>query len=189
MVVPAAAVVATNLPRCADLHPVCPLPSRPSLARTYAWSHMCLQLGEDVGGIEVPEISEDMLAEERRLEAESAKKAETEQAKDLDSLKGLSKDDKVARLNKLLEKSIAYSEFLANKIKKGGDGVVDVQDGSVAGPGLKQPRLVQGSMRPYQLVGVHWLVGLYENGLNGILGDEMGLGKVIRAGTVFRAHF
>ena len=36
-------------------------------------------------------------------------------------------------------------------------------------------------MRPYQLIGVHWLVGLYENGLNGILGDEMGLGKTVQS--------
>ena len=30
-------------------------------------------------------------------------------------------------------------------------------------------------------MGVHWLVGLYENGLNGILGDEMGLGKTVQS--------
>jgi ATP-dependent DNA helicase len=65
----------------------------------------------------------------------------------------LSQDGKVARLNELLKKSIAYSEFLANKIKKEGEeGVVDVQDGSVSGPGLRQPTLIQGKMRPYQLV-------------------------------------
>ena len=28
---------------------------------------------------------------------------------------------------------------------------------------------------------MHWLVGLYENGLNGILGDEMGLGKTVQS--------
>ena len=83
----------------------------------------------------------------------------------------------VERLEQLLKKSIAYSEFLANKIKKEGEeGTVKVADGSVTGTGLSQPKLIQGKMRPYQLIGVHWLVGLYENGLNGILGDEMGLG-------------
>jgi ATP-dependent DNA helicase len=42
---------------------------------------------------------------------------------------------------------------------------------------LPQPQAITGGeMRDYQLVGVHWLTGLYENGLNGILGDEMGLG-------------
>ena len=50
------------------------------------------------------------------------------------------------------------------------------------GVALPQPDLVTGgTMRPYQLVGMHWLVGLYENGLNGILGDEMGLGKTIQS--------
>jgi SNF2 family DNA or RNA helicase len=88
----------------------------------------------------------------------------------------------VERLDSLLQKSVAYSEFLANKIKKEGDeGTVAVNDGAVLGTGLSQPKLIQGTMRPYQLVGVHWLVGLYENGLNGILGDEMGLGKTVQS--------
>lgn len=88
----------------------------------------------------------------------------------------------VQRLESLLSKSVAYSEFLANKIKKEGEeGTVAVADGSVKGTGLRQPKLIKGEMRPYQLVGVHWLVGLYENGLNGILGDEMGLGKTVQS--------
>tara|TARA_B110001452_G_scaffold210850_1_gene181286 strand:- start:969 stop:2966 length:1998 start_codon:yes stop_codon:yes gene_type:complete len=88
----------------------------------------------------------------------------------------------VARLEQLLSKSIAYSEFLADKIKTEEQGAIKVNDGSVKGPGLPQPKLVTGGeMRPYQLVGVHWLVGLYENGLNGILGDEMGLGKTVQS--------
>jgi len=52
----------------------------------------------------------------------------------------------------LLEKSIAYSSFLANKIKKEGEGAIAVNDGNVKGPGLPQPKLVNGNMRPYQLV-------------------------------------
>lgn len=32
---------------------------------------------------------------------------------------------------------------------------------------------IKGEMRPYQLEGLNWLIGLYENGLNGILADEM----------------
>jgi len=59
----------------------------------------------------------------------------------------------VERLEHLLSKSIAYSEFLADKIKKEGEGAVAVKDGSVKGPGLPQPKLVSGGqMRPYQLV-------------------------------------
>jgi ATP-dependent DNA helicase len=39
--------------------------------------------------------------------------------------------------------------------------------------------LTGGTLRNYQLVGMNWLVSLYENGVNGILADEMGLGKTI----------
>ena len=89
----------------------------------------------------------------RRLQEESEREASKAAKKDMENLKGLSKKDKVQRLNDLLAKSIAYSEFLANKIKKEGeDGVVEVQDGAVSGPGLSQPKLVKGNMRPYQLV-------------------------------------
>ena len=39
--------------------------------------------------------------------------------------------------------------------------------------------LMQGEMRDYQLRGVRWLISLYQNGLNGILADQMGLGKTV----------
>ncbi|VDK63136.1 unnamed protein product, partial [Onchocerca ochengi] len=42
------------------------------------------------------------------------------------------------------------------------------------------PYLVKGALREYQMVGLDWLVTLYDNGLNGILADEMGLGKTIQ---------
>jgi ATP-dependent DNA helicase len=35
-------------------------------------------------------------------------------------------------------------------------------------------------MRDYQLKGVKWLISLYQNGLNGILADQMGLGKTVQ---------
>ncbi len=47
---------------------------------------------------------------------------------------------------------------------------------------LAQPEcLVGGTLKPYQLLGLEWLVSLYNNGLNGILADEMGLGKTIQS--------
>ena len=35
-------------------------------------------------------------------------------------------------------------------------------------------------MRDYQLHGLNWLIKLYENGINGILADQMGLGKTLQ---------
>lgn len=44
---------------------------------------------------------------------------------------------------------------------------------------FRQPRLVTGTkLRDYQLEGVAWMAGLHENGISGILADDMGLGKV-----------
>ena len=49
---------------------------------------------------------------------------------------------------------------------------------------VKQPDILNaahGSMRPYQIQGLHWLANLYQNGINGILADEMGLGKTLQS--------
>ena len=128
-------------------------------------------------------ITQTMLDEEAKLEEQGQKEQERKRQKTQHALlKNYDKKQKVQRLEQLLEKSIAYSAFLAARIKSENDGAVAVKDGSVKGPALPQPKLVTGgTMRPYQLVGVHWMVGLYENGLNGILGDEMGLGKTVQS--------
>lgn len=41
-------------------------------------------------------------------------------------------------------------------------------------PGLK------GELRDYQMRGVRWLASLFVNGINGILADQMGLGKTVQ---------
>lgn len=44
---------------------------------------------------------------------------------------------------------------------------------------FQQPKLVSGTqLKDYQLEGVAWMAGLHENGISGILADDMGLGKV-----------
>ncbi len=35
-------------------------------------------------------------------------------------------------------------------------------------------------MKYYQLVGLNWMISLYESGISGILADDMGLGKTIQ---------
>ena len=44
----------------------------------------------------------------------------------------------------------------------------------------QQPAGVKAIMKPYQLLGLSFLVYLHNNGLSGILGDEMGLGKTLQ---------
>ena len=54
-------------------------------------------------------------------------------------------------------------------------------DGSTGTFLLRQPSVLQGQLRPYQLEGLNWLIRLQENGVNGILADEMGLGKTLQS--------
>ncbi len=35
------------------------------------------------------------------------------------------------------------------------------------------PDIKNGEMRDYQVRGLNWMISLYENGINGILADEM----------------
>lgn len=38
---------------------------------------------------------------------------------------------------------------------------------------IPQPEMLQATLKEYQLKGLNWLSGLYEQGINGILADEM----------------
>ena len=50
----------------------------------------------------------------------------------------------------------------------------------------EQPPLLEGgTLKGYQMVGLQWMVSLYNNKLNGILADEMGLGKTIQTIALF----
>jgi ATP-dependent helicase STH1/SNF2 len=50
----------------------------------------------------------------------------------------------------------------------------------------EQPKMIKGGqLKSYQMIGLNWLVSLYNNNLNGILADEMGLGKTIQTISLF----
>ncbi|XP_020247476.1 ATP-dependent DNA helicase DDM1 isoform X1 [Asparagus officinalis] len=49
------------------------------------------------------------------------------------------------------------------------------------------PLLTGGKLKNYQIKGVKWLISLWQNGLNGILADQMGLGKTVQT-IGFLAH-
>lgn len=46
---------------------------------------------------------------------------------------------------------------------------------------IPQPKLLNCTLKEYQVKGLNWLVNLYEQGINGILADEMGLGKTVQS--------
>lgn len=42
------------------------------------------------------------------------------------------------------------------------------------------PLLTGGRLKSYQIKGIKWMISLWQNGLNGILADQMGLGKTVQ---------
>jgi SNF2 family DNA or RNA helicase len=52
--------------------------------------------------------------------------------------------------------------------------------GTTISPTAAMLPLIQGELRQYQLKGVTWLISLWTNGMNGILADQMGLGKTVQ---------
>ncbi|KAG9247624.1 SNF2 family helicase/ATPase-like protein [Calycina marina] len=49
---------------------------------------------------------------------------------------------------------------------------------------VEQPKMLQATLKEYQLKGLNWMANLYEQGINGILADEMGLGKTVQSISV-----
>lgn len=45
---------------------------------------------------------------------------------------------------------------------------------------IEQPKILNATLKGYQIQGLTWLVNLYNQGINGILADDMGLGKTIQ---------
>lgn len=120
----------------------------------------------------------------------------------------LGTEEKLERLNTLIQRSQVYSKIIAENILQEGLGkkAQEAKNGEpsrkkrkkdikaegkdivsmLSAPSAdimkqKQPKLLSGvKLKDYQLDGMEWLITLYENGLNGILADEMGLGKTVQ---------
>lgn len=75
-----------------------------------------------------------------------------------------------------------------------GEGVEDDDDGEGGQEShvflTKQPSCIKfGTLKPYQLEGLNWMIHLAEKGLNGILADEMGLGKTLQSISILAYHY
>ena len=90
-------------------------------------------------------------------------------------------EQKRMKLEDLLRKAEAYTEFLAQRHKT----YLSTDDAANKEHKFVQPPNMSGGpeklrLREYQERGAAWLEGLCFNGLHGILADEMGLGKTIQ---------
>lgn len=69
--------------------------------------------------------------------------------------------------------------------------------GDVCWPGIRIPKQLYNRLYDYQKTGVKWMAGLHQDGIGGVCGDDMGMGKtfmtlsylggLMRAGTIRNA--
>ena len=157
---------------------------------------------DDLQGAALTGLDDHAIAAEAELAAareamSPGKAAAVERAEKLD-------DKKFKQLDALLDQTTIYSQFLSEQMEtlegEGEGGSGDGSGGAGAGGasvalGKRKkmseeeeleatkkmlPLMEGGSMRDYQLKGVKWMISLYQNGLNGILADQMGLGKTVQ---------
>ncbi|XP_030593823.1 SWI/SNF-related matrix-associated actin-dependent regulator of chromatin subfamily A containing DEAD/H box 1A isoform X2 [Archocentrus centrarchus] len=84
----------------------------------------------------------------------------------------------VLKLRKVVLGLMSKCQTISSKMVKQVTEVMEKGTGAV-----KQPSVLnsQFQLKPYQLIGLKWLLLLHEHKLSGILADEMGLGKTIQA--------
>ncbi|GJM96432.1 hypothetical protein PR202_ga13268 [Eleusine coracana subsp. coracana] len=156
-------------------------------------------------------ITEAMKKEEGQLEAVRVKAEEEEEARKREEGAKLAFDPEArySKLDELLTKTQLFSEFLLEKM----DAIADKRAKTAVAAMLTRsheerladdctlseeerwekeqaslvPLLTGGKLKSYQIKGVKWLISLWQNGLNGILADQMGLGKTIQT-IAFLVH-
>ncbi|XP_026199970.1 SWI/SNF-related matrix-associated actin-dependent regulator of chromatin subfamily A containing DEAD/H box 1A [Anabas testudineus] len=84
----------------------------------------------------------------------------------------------VLKERKVVQGLMSKCETISSKMVKQVTELMEKGMGS-----MKQPSVLnsQFQLKPYQLIGLKWLLLLHEHKLSGILADEMGLGKTIQA--------
>ena len=97
-----------------------------------------------------------------------------------EQMEGLDEETHAERARKKQKKSAKQGDAPGASRRKGGDGGGANADGDELSETKKLLPMMTVELRDYQLKGVRWLVALYQNGLNGILADQMGLGKTVQ---------
>lgn len=90
-------------------------------------------------------------------------------------------------LNNLLEKCQIKSKSVKKKVKsflKPENEQKDETQAAVSSSSIEyhlipQPKVLSNTMqlKPYQIIGMNWLILMHKEKLNSVLADEMGLGK------------
>ena len=131
--------------------------------------------------MDMNEEEEKRLTAARNLANQQAREAEVEHKRpDMTN-------DRFKQLDTLLEQTSMYSQFLSEQmaeIKRETEleatensnsrkRARPEEEGALGETRALLPLLTGGELREYQLKGVKWMISLYQNGLNGILADQM----------------
>jgi SNF2 family DNA or RNA helicase len=120
-------------------------------------------------------------AEEERREKEAAQNPPAEEEGKGKEKEGMEGDENAAQTEGGKAEGEVESSGASKVVKKTYYTVVHRVEEEIQ----RQPEmLVGGQLKPYQMLGLNWLVSLYNNHLNGILADEMGLGKTIQVSFI-----
>lgn len=101
-------------------------------------------------------------------------------------MQGLTEDEVQAAAAQAMSEAAASSDLATNSTSNLGDAQSRYYSlaHSVEEVVRTQPTMLKppsgAKLRQYQMVGLQWMVSLYNNHLNGILADEMGLGKTVQ---------
>ncbi|GMS89537.1 hypothetical protein PENTCL1PPCAC_11712, partial [Pristionchus entomophagus] len=126
---------------------------------------------KEEGKEEKMEVDDEANKEEKEKEEEEDRETESQEKVKLDNvdfakLKSDNSDERQEELTHIAEEALKFQPkgytLETTQVKTG------------------VPHMLRGTLREYQMVGLDWLVTLYDKNLNGILADEMGLGKTIQ---------
>ncbi|KAJ4791300.1 chromatin remodeling 1 [Rhynchospora pubera] len=135
--------------------------------------------------------SEFLLERMENITVENEVKEEEEEEKPKEKQKGCGRKRKASSTNQYDDNKA--KKAVAAMLRRSRDSVCP-EDSSMTEDEIyekEQKRLVPlmtgGRLKSYQIKGVKWMISLWQNGLNGILADQMGLGKTIQT-IGFLAH-
>ncbi|XP_065649392.1 SWI/SNF-related matrix-associated actin-dependent regulator of chromatin subfamily A containing DEAD/H box 1 isoform X3 [Hydra vulgaris] len=102
----------------------------------------------------------------------------------LNELRGFSINTFLSECSNLLDEQKNFQSLIAQceAMSRQTESEVFLHCNDVTKLPIQKPSLVNEkvSLKSYQLVGLNWLVMLHRNNLNGILADQMGLGKTVQ---------
>lgn len=150
-------------------------------------------------------LAPDYLVEEEERLRKQREEAAAAKATTINTASSRLEEQQFKKLNELLNQTGMYAKFLAEQLveletapsqsqtasNQEQEATKGKRKKSVSGSAAKKQKagpsptqelcpLIQGELREYQLKGIKWLISLYQNGLSGILADQMGLGKTVQ---------